>query len=174
MRMTALSLPFAALAFVACSTTPPPPPVPDTVVRVDTLVVSREVPPPLPEGREARLCLGSGQSIAIHVSPAGDTLIGPRRVTLAELGPGVGFVGSYAAGEAWFVNDAAITFDRRSYSKFGQAVSRECDEIRIVGDHQGVNLFADRTAAAPFETIFVPVRPGVFQLYRTQVGQVRG
>lgn len=91
----------AALMLTACSQPePPPPPPPDTVVVMDTITITREVPPPLPEGDAATICLSTGQNIDIRVSAAGDTLIGPRRVRLRDLGPAVGFVGTYAGDEA--------------------------------------------------------------------------
>jgi hypothetical protein len=175
MSRAALLIPLAALTLSACSSGPPPqPPPPDTVVRLDTITITREVEPPLPEGRLATLCLATGQNAEIRISPAGDTLIGPRRVPLVELGPAVGFVGDYAAHEAWFVDDAAIALNRRTYSKFGQAQNRDCRGMKIVGDYNGVNVFAPTDASEPFQTLFVPVRPGVFQAYQSQVGRVRG
>ena len=173
MSKAALSLPLAAIVLAACGGGPPPEPlIPATVV--DTVVVTREVAPPLPEGRSATMCLASGQSVEIRIGAAGDTLIGPRRVRMVDLGPGVGFIGSYAGGEAWFINDQAITFDRRQFSKFGQPEAKECRSMKIVGDFGGVNVFADATGSAPFNLVYVPVRPGVFQPYQTQVGRVRG
>lgn len=175
MQRALLSAPVAAILLAACGGgPPPPPPEPETVVRVDTVVVTREVEPPLPEGRVATLCLASGQTAEIRISPAGDTLVGPRRVRIADLGPGVGFVGNYAADEAWFVHDETVTFERRRFSKFGQPESRGCGTMKIVGDVHGVNLFTEMSAASPFSTVYVPVRPGVFQPYQANVGQVRG
>lgn len=175
-----LVLPVTALALAACGGGPPPegPPLEgrtsDARVVYDTVVVTREITPPLPEGRPGTLCLATGQNVEIRISPAGDTLIGPRRVRMVDLGPGVGFVGDYAGDEAWFLNDQAITFDRRQFSKFGQAEARDCRAMKIVGDYDGVNLFAETAASAPFRVLYVPVRPGVFQSYQTQVGRVRG
>lgn len=174
MRMALLPLPIAASVLAACATTPPPPPEPETIVRVDTVVVTREVEPPLPDGRPATVCLASGQTAEIRISPAGDTLVGPRRVRFAELGPGIGFVGNYAADESWFVDDEPITFERRRFSKFGQPSSRDCGAMKIVGDYRGVNLFTEMTASSPFAAVLVPVSPGVFQAYRADVGRVRG
>ena len=144
------------------------------MARTDTIVVTREVAPPLPEGRSTMICLASGQNIEVRISPAGDTLIGPRRVRMADLGPGVGFTGNYAGSETWFVNDQAVTFERRQFSKFGQPEAKDCRSMKIVGDFNGVHLFADTSASAPFQTLYVPVSPGVFQPYQTQVGAVRG
>lgn len=151
----------------------PPEPLPvDTVVRVDT--ITREVEPPLPEGSATMICLASGQNVEVRISAAGDTLVGPRRVRLAELGPAVGFVGNYAADENWFVQDEPITFDRRQFSKFGQPQTHDCRALKIVGDFDGVNVFADVGSSAPIRILHVPVAPGVFQSYQTQVGRVRG
>lgn len=169
------ALPAAALLLAACGGgAPPPTPEPETIVRVDTVVVTREVEPPLPEGRAAALCLASGQTAEVRISAAGDTLVGPRRVRLGELGPGIGFVGNYAADEAWFIADEPLTLERRRYSKFGQPESRGCGAMKIVGDFNGVNLFTEIAASSPFTTVYVPVRPGIFQPYRANVGQVRG
>jgi hypothetical protein len=171
MRRTAL--PLLTLALAACGGGTPPP-SPEPVVQVDTIMITREVEPPLPEGRPATVCLASGENVDILISAAGDTLIGPRRVALSDLGPGVSFVGDYAADESWFVADDAVTFDRRAFRKFGQPSTRDCRDLKIVGDHTGVNLFAESDASAPFGTLLVPVRPGVFQPYQAQVGAVRG
>lgn len=162
----------SAIILPACGGEPPADPSPSA--RVDTVVVTREVAPPLPEGTRTTVCLADGQNIEVRVSPAGDTLVGPRRVRLADLAPAVGFVGDYAADEAWFVDDEPVTFDGRSFSKFGPPQSRDCDAIKVVGDVNGVNLFTDASTAAPFQVLHVPVRPGVFQSYQAQVGRVRG
>jgi hypothetical protein len=176
MYRAAASAPLVALALTACAgQNRPPEPLPvDTVVRVDTIMVTREVAPPLPDGRPTMVCLADGRNIEVRVSARGDTLVGPRRVFLEELGDGIGFVGDYAADERWFVDDQAITFSRRSYSKFGQPAARDCRAMKIVGDYDGVNVFSETTATDPFPVIFVPVRPGVFQPYQSQVGAVRG
>ncbi|MEJ2541386.1 MAG: hypothetical protein P8188_15695 [Gemmatimonadota bacterium] len=169
-------IPLVGLTLVACAGQPEQPdPMPvDTIVRVDTITITREVPPPLPEGQAATVCLANGQNAEVRVSAQGDTLVGPRRVRLAELGPGVGFLGDYAADESWFVNDQAITFNRRSFSKFGQPTARDCQSLKIVGDYDGVNVFSEISATEPFRALFLPVRPGVFQPYQSGVGAVRG
>lgn len=173
MSRIAFLVPLASMALAACGGGPPEEPSPADAM-VDTVVVTREVEPPLPDGRLSTICLADGQNVEIRISPAGDTLVGPRRVALGELGPGIGFVGTYAAGDTWFVDDESVTFERRSFSKFGQPASRDCRGMKIVGAFNGVNLFAETSASSPFDVIYVPVRPGVFQPYETQVGSVRG
>ena len=163
MKRTALLVSLTALFGAACwgGEEPPEQPAPEPMVQVDTVVITREVAPPVPEGRPSMVCLASGQNVEVRVSAVGDTLIGPRRVRLADLGPAIGFVGSYAAGESWFTQDQTLTLNRRAFSKFGQPES-------------GVNVFADVAAGEPFNVLYVPVRPGVFQSYQAQVGRVRG
>lgn len=177
MSRIAFLVALAAMALAACGggeEPPPEPPPPDTVVRLDTITITREVEPPLPEGRLSNICLANGQNVEIRISTAGDTLVGARRVALSDLGPAIGFMGSYAGGEMWFVDDEPVTFEDLDFSKFGQPASRDCRSMKIVGDAHGVNLFAEVTATSPFRILFVPVRPGVFQSYQAQVGRVRG
>lgn len=173
MTKSPMLLAVSAMILSACGGGPPPEPPPPQV-RVDTITITREVEAPLPEGSATMICLASGQNVEVRVSAAGDTLVGPRRARLADLGPAVGFVGNYAADENWFVQDEPVTFDRRQFSKFGQPQTRDCRGMKIVGDFNGVNVFADVATSAPFSILHVPVAPGVFQPYQAQVGRVRG
>ena len=67
MSRARLTLPGLALAVAACGGAAEPEPMPvDTVVRVDTITITREVPPPLPEGRVSTVCLADGQSAEIR------------------------------------------------------------------------------------------------------------
>ena len=104
----------------------------------------------------------------------GDTLVGPSRVSIRTLRPGIVFVGNYAEERAWFENDEALTFEERSYDKSGGEVRLECPDIMRVGEYQGVPLFVERTAQRPFEILYVPVRPGVWQAYETGLQAMRG
>lgn len=176
MSRTFFVAPLAAMVLTSCGLGgAPAAPVPtDTVVRFDTVTITREVAPPLPLGEPTMICLANGQNVEVRVSEAGDTLVGPRRVPLSDLGPAIGFVGNYASSDGWFIEDTAITFDRRQFSKFGQPSARDCQSMKVVGDFNGVNLFADVSSAEPFGLLYVPVRPGVFQPYQAQVGRVRG
>lgn len=140
----------------------------------DTVVVREQVQTPLPEGTPTQLCLATGQTVTVYITAQGDTLVGPRRVSVSELGAGVAFAGEYAAGRDWFVNDQPVSFESRVYQKAGAEVNLNCANIRRVGEFSGVPLFADANATSPFETLYVPVRPGVWQAYRTDLSRVRG
>lgn len=145
---------------------PAPPP--------DTVVVTREVGRPLPEGNPASICLATGQDVNILLTAQGDTLVGPDRTSIRTLRPGVVFAGTYADGRSWYTNDESITFEEASYDKSGGEVSLQCPNIMRVGEHMGVPLFVMRNAERPFETIYVPVRPGVWQAYQTGLQRTRG
>lgn len=145
---------------------PAPPP--------DTVVVTREVETPLPEGTPTQICLATGENLTIYITPQGDTLVGPRRIDVRQLGPGVAFAGEYAQGRTWFDADEPVTFEDRRYERVGGEVGLDCANIMRVGEFQGVPLFADAGAERPFETLYVPVRPGVWQAYQTDVAMVRG
>jgi len=152
--------------------------VPDTIQLPapppDTVRITREVAPPLPSGSPASVCLATGQNLQVMITPRGDTLVGPGRVAISTLRPGVVFAGSYAEGQGWFSNDEAIKFEKRSYSKSGGEVRMDCANIMRIGEHMGVPLFAQRSAERPYQMIYVPVRPGVWQGYQTGLRRTRG
>jgi len=165
----ALGLFLPALLTAGCSniwpkaaTEPPAPPPPP---QVDTVIVVREVAPPLPDAREAELCLSTGMAAPIWITPTGDTLVAGRKINIRELGPGITFEGAYAEGRPWFTRAQPIRFERRDYRKSGVEGSLECAGLKQVGIHEGVPLFADLLEVSPVRTIHVPVRPGVFQTY---------
>lgn len=145
---------------------PAPPP--------DTVRITREVERPLPDGTPAMVCLSTGENVEVRVTAQGDTLVGPSRASIRTLRPGVVFAGTYAEGRDWYTGDRDITFERGTYSKSGNEVRLDCAQIMRVGEHMGVPLFAMRNAERPYQTIYVPVRPGVWQAYQTGLRRTRG
>lgn len=147
---------------------PPPPP--------DTVVVEREVgvEPPRRTGEPASMCLATGHEFEVLVTARRDTLVGPDRVSIEALRPGVAFAGSYAGERGWFAGDEPVELDGREYRKSGGEVALRCADIVRVGEHRAVPLFADRSGDGPYETIYLPVRPGVWQAYRAELGGRRG
>ena len=136
---------------------PAPPP--------DTVVVERAVAPGLPTGSPRTLCLATGVGVSVIVTAAGDTLVGPSQVPLPDLRPGIGFMGTYAEGRDWFERGSPIGLGQRSYERSGGPRQLDCADIVEVGSHEGVPVFAERSAAPPFAIVHVPVRPGVWQGY---------
>lgn len=153
-------------------------PMPDTVTLPapppDTVVMERTVAPPLPTGASATICLATGLQAQVTITAQGDTLVGPSRVSISELRPAVDFAGAYAQGREWFAGDEPIEFEEREYSKSGEPLRLECADIERVGEHQGVSLFADRSHERPFDIVYVPVSPGVWQGYEHGLQRTRG
>jgi hypothetical protein len=161
----------AATAFLSgCSVFQPKP---RTVTQVDTVVVTKEVAPPLPTGDSAEVCLSTGMPARILVTSSGDTLIGPDRVKLKTVQPLLTFQGAYAFDKSWFSRSDTLRFERRVYRKAGQPKKRSCDELKLVGDFAGVPVFAEVTAPQPLPGIEIPVSPGIFQPYTTPVPRRR-
>lgn len=145
-------------------TAPPPPPAPPA-------------PPPEraePELSPTRICLATGENVNIFLTPQGDTLVGPQRVSVREVGGQAAFPGTYAQGRGWFENDEPILLEDRSYQKSGAQVGLDCADIVAVADVEGVPVFAARGADVPYEVLYLPVRPGIWQAYRVDLARVRG
>jgi hypothetical protein len=141
---------------------PAPPP--------DTVRITREVERALPDGTPAMVCLSTGENVQVRVTAQGDTLVGPNRASIATLRPGVVFAGTYAAGRDWYTSGQDVTFERIRYSRSGNEVRLDCAQIMRVGENMGVPLFAMRNENRPFKTLYVPVRPGVWQAYQNLRG----
>ena len=136
-----------------------PAPPPDTVrIEVATL-------PPGGEGSLVNLCLSTGETVQVRLTPEGDTLIGPGRIPIRTLQPVLDFAGTYAGTAQWFVSGDPISFEGRMYEKMVGEGPVDCEQIMRVGQHLGVGLFTPRNADRPFETFYVAVRPGVWQTY---------
>jgi hypothetical protein len=139
------------------------PPAPE--IRVDTVTVTQTVEPPLPEAQPVEVCLSNGVTVQMHITAENDTLIGERRVSIRQLRPAVAFAGTYAQDHAWFRNYDVVRFDGRGYQRAGVERTRVCDELKLVGEHLGVPVFAEVTAPQVLPLIVIPVRPGVYQDY---------
>jgi hypothetical protein len=140
----------------------------------DTVRVTREVERALPDGTPATVCLATGETVQVRVTAQGDTLVGPTRASIKTLRPGVVFAGTYAEGRDWFTGGTDITFERARYTKSGEEVRLDCGQIMRIGENLGVPLFSMRNAERPYQTIYVPVRPGVWQAYQTGMRRTRG
>lgn len=145
---------------------PAPPP--------DTIIVTREAAaPPMPQGYPTQICLATGENVTVYLTARGDTLVGPNRVSVSTLGPAVAFAGEYAAGRSWFQGDEAIQLDDREHVQSGGDIGLDCSRIMQVGQFDGVPLFADVGSMSPYERLYLPVRPGVWQAYQTDLAAVR-
>lgn len=143
-------------------------PTPDTIQMPapppDTVIVDSGGASPVPEGTPRDICLSTGRSEQVWITAAGDTLVGPDRVSLSRL-DGVAFEGAYAEDARWFRVGDDIPYEGAAYRKSGDSLRLDCAAIMRVGEHMGVRLFADADANKPYGRIYVPVRPDVWQSY---------
>jgi hypothetical protein len=132
---------------------PPPPPAP--------------APPPPPAERQIQVCVvqnGQLQMVNATFRPAtNDTVIGaqPFRTAHPATAP------NYAAGANWFVQQDTMAFNQQTWVKFGVTRVIQPPQLQRVGDNMGTPVFAEAGRAAPYEVLYVPVRPGCeFQPYQ--------
>ncbi|MEM7415362.1 MAG: hypothetical protein AAF389_07695 [Gemmatimonadota bacterium] len=135
---------------------PPPPP--------DTVVVRVGEAPRL-EGQPTTLCLSTGRNVEVHVTAAGDTLVGPMGTPLRQLRPVVDFAGAYAGSAFWYQNGEPMTFEGQTYQRSDEVFPIDCDQLLRVGRYEGVPVFAVLSASRPFSMLFVPVTPGLWIRY---------
>jgi hypothetical protein len=142
---------------------------PDTIVipapPPDTVVVAAPTSTAPPAGEDIEICLATGQDVPLRVTEAGDTLVVPTFAPLDALRPTMTFAGSYAGGAFWFDGNAVLPFEGADFGQMPERFPIDCDQIARVGVHQGVPVFADRSANRPFVVLFIPVRPGIWARY---------
>jgi len=143
-----------------------------TVVKTDTVIVSVTKEAPLPTGDSTTICLSTGMPAKVVIAANGDTLIGDARASLKSVRPILNFAGNYAADADWFYSDT-LRFEKRLYRKAGALQKRACDELKTIGAHEGVPIFAEIEAKEPISNILIAARPGWFQLYTTPVANTK-
>jgi hypothetical protein len=83
----------------------------------------------------------------------------------------------YASSAPWYVNNDVVTFNGKQYVKYGLPRVLGTSDVSSVGTYEGVPVFAEPSAVAPQQVIYVPVGSRCeFQPYQLQVkaGAVRG
>lgn len=112
------------------------------------------------------------------VRPAtGDTLVevnGQRR-PFREVYPTT--TQGYAAESPWFADASELRIAGVQYLRFGLPTVVRPQDVRRVGEHQGVSLFARIDESSSTPTLYLPTRPGCeVQPYRPapEVRRVRG
>lgn len=102
-----------------------------------------------------------------------DTLVGGR--PFRQVYPATR---QYAAGVSWYESHEPLPAPspRADYVKYGAARLFAPGELKRVGEHRGVGLYAAPGAAGRPEVLYLPVRPGCwFHAYQlVGVGEVRG
>lgn len=138
-------------------------------------------PAPAPEERTVTVCVVENGALAnvtaTYLPASEDTLVsvnGVRR-PFAEAYPAT--APHYAAGATWFINSGDVRLEDREYVRFGvPRLITGTTQLQRVGEFEGVPMFAETGASAPYSVLYVPTRPGCefqpFQL-REQI-RVRG
>jgi hypothetical protein len=123
------------------------------------------------------LCLvdkGQLSNIIIDYDPStGDksVLVGGVRKKLADVYPSEGK--DYAAGTKWFMNNEPVSFNNRSYVKYGLPRILGNTEIEKKGIYNGVGVYVEAGRAGSPEVIYLPVRQGCeFQPYQVNCTNV--
>lgn len=132
--------------------------------------------PAPPAERLIQVCVvqnGQLQAVAASFRPAmNDTVIGGR--AFAQAHPAT--APDYAVGASWFIQQDRVDFVDGTWVKFGVTRVIQPSQLQRVGEMMGTPLFADVGRQAPYDVVYVPVRPGCeFQPYQDAATiQVRG
>lgn len=72
----------------------------------------------------------------------------------------------YAANASWYVNHEAVSFQGKSFDKYGLPRVLGVNEITKAGEYKGVNVYVEAGYDGPIDIIYIPVRGGCeFQPY---------
>lgn len=134
-----------------------------------------EDPTPEAQPSTVELCLSTGQVMTVEQTPDGRLVVEPGAMPVdAAFPPADRFPGAYAADEPWFVDDEPVRFEERDHLRSGGEFRADCDRLVRVGEVGEVPLFVTLGMEEPYEALHVPVRPGIWQLYRADLARVRG
>ena len=77
--------------------------------------------------------------------------------------------------QPWYTGDATISFDGRSWVKFGATQTASMDILTQVGEYEGVPIYVGQRARRPFREVWLPLcaPADTYQPYRT-AREVRG
>ena len=92
-------------------------------------------------------------------------LVDNRIQNLESIHP-VGVTAGYAGQEVWYTRGQPVTLQGRSYVKFGGERRVPLDQLRRVGDYQGIPLYSAPADTLRPQAVYVPVRVGcIFTAY---------
>lgn len=77
--------------------------------------------------------------------------------------------------QSWYTGDATISFDGRSWVKFGATQTASMDILTQVGEYEGVPIYVGQRARQPYREVWLPLcaPADTYQPYR-RVSEVRG
>jgi len=144
--------------------------------RAEEVIVPPVAPPPpppalpaAPEMQTIRVCVVEGTALreveAMYNPATGDTTVAGQAFSTAYPA-----TTGYASGATWYINNEAITINRRRYVRFGLPRVVSPTDVTRTGEYQGVGVFTDASATGTPDVIYIPVRPGCeFQPFQYEV-----
>ncbi len=83
---------------------------------------------------------------------------------------------TFAASARWFHEYQPVELGRGRYVIYGLPRALRPGDVVARGEYRGVRVFTEPSASAPFEVVYLPVRPTCeFQPYQGEMGgPVRG
>jgi len=144
--------------------------------REEEVIVPPVAPPPpppalpaAPEMQTIRVCVVEGTALreveAMYNPATGDTTVAGQAFATAYPA-----TTGYAGGATWYINNEAITINRRRYVRFGLPRVVSPTDVTRTGEYQGVGVFTDASATGTPDVIYIPVRPGCeFQPFQYEV-----
>jgi hypothetical protein len=144
--------------------------------REEEVIVPPVAPPPpppalpaAPEMQTIRVCVVEGTALreveAMYNPATGDTTVAGQAFSTAYPA-----TTGYASGATWYINNEAITINRRRYVRFGLPRVVSPTDVTRTGEYQGVGVFTDASATGTPDVIYIPVRPGCeFQPFQYEV-----
>jgi len=142
----------------------------------EEVIVPPVAPPPpppalpaAPEMQTIRVCVVEGTALreveAMYNPATGDTTVAGQAFATAYPA-----TTGYAGGATWYINNEAITINRRRYVRFGLPRVVSPTDVTRTGEYQGVGVFTDASATGTPDVIYIPVRPGCeFQPFQYEV-----
>jgi hypothetical protein len=108
---------------------------------------------------------GLREVLVDYVPATGDSLYQGRR--FREVFP---VNAQYAANAQWYMDNSAVSFDGRWFSKYGQPRPLAIHELTRIGEYRGVGVYSERAQIEAPAVIYLPLRPGCeFQPYQTAI-----
>lgn len=79
------------------------------------------------------------------------------------------------SSQDWYTGDATISFDGRSWVKFGASQTAATDQLKQVGEYQGVPIYVGQNAQEPYREVWLPLcdPADTYQPYRAE-SEIRG
>ena len=150
----------------ACGSNPPPAPRP-TAPASPPQAASSDVPQRYAALRDTTVCVvdrtttrGLRDLQAKRSADGGVVVLIDERIRPIEEVHPVNIIAGYAGEETWYTGNQAITFQGRPYLKYRGERRVPIEQLRELGEFQGIPLYAAPADTVRPQAVYVPVRVG--------------